>query len=74
MKLSKMLISSGALRSGRVRHCSDWEISSLAHGSRFGGSATLRAAAARRAQILTGGQREGVFSRLPALLGWYKRT
>lgn len=73
MKLSKMLISSGTLMSGRVRHCSEWEISSLAGGSRFGGSRMLRLAAMRRAQPHRRASAPGVLSLLGALGRWMTR-
>lgn len=57
MKLSKMLFSSGVLASGRVRHYSEWDITSLAAKSRFGGSPALRLAANRRAGFLEAGRR-----------------
>lgn len=61
MKLSKMLFSSGVLASGRVRHYSDWDITSLAAKSRFGGSPALRLAANRRAGFLEAGKKRASF-------------
>lgn len=51
MKLSKMLFASGALGSGRVRHCSEWEFDSPGANSRFGVSPALRKAVQRRAAV-----------------------
>ncbi len=73
MKISKMLLDSGALGNGRVRHCSEWEITSLAAKSRFGGSSALRLAASRRAGIGKVARKTGALFRLPAFFGLGKK-
>lgn len=50
MKLSKMLISSGVLGRGEVRHCSEWEFPARPQDSRSGLPVPLRRALVRRAR------------------------
>lgn len=74
MKLSQRLISSGVLGSGRVRHCSEWDLSSLAAGSRFTGPFAIRSAEARREKSRQGAFRKaGLLARLPLFIRWNKR-
>ncbi len=56
MKLTKMLFSSGALATGRVRHYSEWELPAPVTRSRFDDSLVLRQAARRRAAWLDTGR------------------